>query len=235
MADSFRRLSVETSPTLTLDETLRSHRAARLHEFVATLLRKKPPRTAVLRTISEELQLDGHDLRITRDRSLAERYLRERYQDDPDARFGLMASSRDRDLVHFGVRNDFQSTKRVRHGPWYNDGEADERERSCRHLRDCVTEFGAQGLELDAVLLAWGTDFRFRGGAWEIDRARGYRSQGNAKVRDPWQLRANAYRVLLTRGRDAHIVFVPQLSELNDTWAYLRECGFRELSERRTH
>ena len=30
--------------------------------------------------------------------------------------------------------------------------------RSCRNLRECMTEFGAQGLELDATLLAWGTD-----------------------------------------------------------------------------
>ena len=232
IASSFRGLSVATSTTLTLDETLRSHRAARLHSFVADLLRKNPPPAAELRGIAEELQHDGHDLRITRDRSLAEAYLRERYQNHPDARFGLMASSRDRDLVRFDVRNDFQSTKRVRYGPWYNDGEADDGERSCRHLQDCVTEFGAQGLELDAVLLAWGTDFVLREGAWAIHRARGYRSQGNARVRDPWQLRANAYRVLLTRGRDAHVVFMPRLSELNETWNYLCTCGFRELSER---
>ena len=229
VANSFGGLSVKTSTTLTLDETLRSHRAARLHTFVAGLLRKKPAPVEELRGIAEELQRDGHDLRITRDRSLAAGYLQERYQNHPDARFGLMASSRDRDLVGFGVSNDFQSTKRVRYGPWYNDGETDEGERSCRHLRDCVTEFGAQGLELDAVLIAWGTDFVLRGGTWAIDRARGYRTQGNAKVRNPWQLRANAYRVLLTRGRDAHVVFVPSLSELNETWNYLRACGFREL------
>ena len=41
-------------------------------------------------------------------------------------------------------------------GPWYGDGE--ESHRSCRNLRWCVTEFGAQGLELVGVLLAWGTD-----------------------------------------------------------------------------
>ena len=174
----------------------------------------------------------GHDLRITRDRAWAERYLRERYREDPDARFGLMASSRDRDLVRFGVPNDFQSTKRLRFGPWYNDGETDAGQLSCRHLQDCVTEFGAQGLELDAVLLAWGTDFALRNGAWNIERARKYRSGGNATVHNPWQLRANAYRVLLTRGRDAHVVFVPRLSELDETWNYLRASGFRPLTDR---
>ena len=232
MAGRFRGLTVETSSALTLDETLRSHRATRLHVFVAKLLRKTPPDAAVLRPLADELQRDGHDLRITRDRALAERYLRERYRDHAEARFGLMASSRDRDLVRFDVPNDFQSTKRVRHGPWYNDGEADIGNRSCRYLRDCVTEFGAQGLELDAVLLAWGTDFVLRDGAWVIDRARRYRSAGNATVRDPWQLRANAYRVLLTRGRDAHLVFLPPLTELDETWSYLCSCGFRLLKDR---
>ncbi len=232
MAGRFRGLTLETSNALTLDETLRSHRATRLHVFVAKLLRKTPPDAAVLRPLADELQRDGHDLRITRDRALAERYLRERYRDHAEARFGLMASSRDRDLVRFDVPNDFQSTKRVRHGPWYNDGEADTGNRSCRYLRDCVTEFGAQGLELDAVLLAWGTDFVLREGAWAIDRARRYRSSGNATVRDPWQLRANAYRVLLTRGRDAHVVFLPPLTELDETWSYLCSCGFRPLKDR---
>ncbi len=232
VAGSFAGLTVKTSAKLTLDETLRSHRAARLHAFVAYLLRKKPPRAADLCAIAEELMHDGHDLRITRDRAAAERYLRERYREDPDARFGLMASSRDRDLVRFGVPNDFQSTKRLRFGPWYNDGETEDGQQSCRHLRECVTEFGAQGLELDAVLLAWGTDFVLREGKWAIDRARKYRSLGNATVRNPWQLRANAYRVLLTRGRDAHVVFVPRLSELDETWDYLRACGFRPLTDR---
>jgi hypothetical protein len=48
-------------------------------------------------------------------------------------------------------------------------------------------------------------------------------------VRDPWQLRANAYRVLLTRARDATVVFVPNLQELNPTYAFLLDAGFRPL------
>jgi len=38
---------------------------------------------------------------------VAKQYLRERYREDPDARFGLLASSKDRDLVRFGIENDF--------------------------------------------------------------------------------------------------------------------------------
>lgn len=39
----------------------------------------------------------------------------------------------------------------------------------------------------------------------------------------------NAYRVLLTRGRDAHEVFVPRLEWLDETSKYLTACGCRPL------
>jgi hypothetical protein len=33
----------------------------------------------------------------------------------------------------------------------------------------------------------------------------------------------------MTRGRDATFVFLPPLDELDETFRYLTECGFREL------
>ena len=164
---------------------------------------------------------------MTRDLDSAKKYLRDRYADDPEARFGLIASSKDRDLPRFGVMNDFQSTKRVQAGPWFAEGEDDPRGRSCRELRTCVTEFGCQGLELDASLLAWGSDLFREGDQWTNRLARGY--QRPADVRDPFQLRRNAYRVLLTRGRDGTVVFVPPMRLLDETYAHLLSAGFREL------
>ncbi len=113
----------------------------------------------------------------------------------------------------------------MNYGPWYSENESDAR--SCRHLESAVTEFGAQGLELDAVLLAWGTDFIRGGNGWSNAKARGYRR--GAHVRNPFQLRVNAYRVLLTRGRDPTLVFVLPLPELDETFAYLSASGFRSL------
>jgi hypothetical protein len=60
--------------------------------------------------------------------------------------------------------------------------------------------------------------------AWSNARARG------SHVRDPYQLRVNAYRVLLTRGCDATVVFIPPLPELDDTFRYLFASGFAVLS-----
>ena len=199
-----------------------------MHAFVQALLGEEPTRRTG--DLGEHLDRQGHHFRVTRDLETAKRYLRTRYTDDPDARFGLIASSKDRDLERFGVPNDFQSTKRVQAGPWFAEGEDDPRGRSCRELRDCVTEFGCQGLELDAALLAWGTDLIRERGRWTNAHARGY--QRPADVRNPMQLRINAYRVLLTRGRDGTIVFIPPIALLDETYRYLRAAGFRDLDER---
>lgn len=127
------------------------------------------------------------------------------------------------------MANDFAAT-RIRYGPWYGDG--DDGPFSCRHFREVVTEFGAQGLELDAVLLAWGTDLMREGGEWSTRLARGYKK--GSHVKDAHQLRLNAYRVLLTRGRDGTVVFVPPLPELDETGGYLRACGFVSLDHEET-
>ena len=227
LREAFDGLDFSVDETLNLEQTIRSHLATELHEYVGGLMRSKPDAPERLLPIAQRLEREGHDLRITRSLDLAKAYLMGRYADHPEARFGLVASSRDKDLEAVcGIPNSWNATRRVKYGPWYNDPENHGDGSSCRHLDTCVTEFGAQGLELDAVLLAWGTDFALQDGGWSNARARGYRAPGPA---NPWQLRANAYRVLLTRGRDAHVVFVPELSCLDETYTYLVAAGFRPL------
>ena len=214
-----------TSEYLNLTSELRYHLASDLHRFVEHLLADASD--ADLRGIAAQLEAHGFHLRVTRQLETAKSYLRDRYADDIHARFGIIASSRDRDLPRFGVNNDFQATKQVRFGPWYGDDETHPDGRSCRCLRECVTEFGSQGLELDATLLAWGTDFERRNNTWSNQNARRY--QNANMIRDAMQLRRNAYRVLLTRARDATVVFVPPIPRLDETYIHLVGAGFLEL------
>ena len=51
-----------------------------------------------------------------------------------------------------------------------------------------------------------------------------------SKAKDPHQLRVNSYRVLLTRGRDGFIVFVPNEIGMRSTNEALKGMGVRELS-----
>ena len=85
------------------------------------------------------------------------------------------------------------------------------------------------------MLLAWGTDLVWEkgagaagaSGAWSNARAK--RHARSAHVRDPFRLRVNAYRVLLTRGRDGAVIFVPPLPELDATAARLQAHGVKVL------
>jgi hypothetical protein len=221
--DQVPRLRIDDRLHLTTE--LRYHLADDVHNHVQGLLDERT--VGDLAKTAVELEQAGYHLRITRDLNIAKAYLQNRYDDAPDARFGLIASSRDSALAQFGVPNDFQSTRQVRFGAWYGEGDDDPLGRSCRTLRTCVTEFGCQGLELDATLLAWGTDFIRVDGRWSNRHAKRY--QKPWQIRDALQLRRNAYRVLLTRARDATVVFVPAIPALDETYRYLVESGFREL------
>ncbi|MEP7377999.1 MAG: DNA/RNA helicase domain-containing protein [Chloroflexota bacterium] len=226
VADAFSGLSsVAISDDLHLHTEIRFHLAHQVDAFVEALLRdKEDPQIAEL---AQMLERNGYHLRITRDLEVAKAHMRERYSGDPEARFGILVSARDKELAPFGVIASSGRFSRFAYGPWYVEGDDDPLGRSCRALREPVTEFGAQGLELDSALLAWGTDFIRDGGRWSNQLAKRY--QNPKRIRDAFQLRRNAYRVLLTRGRDGTVVFMPPLPVLDETYAYLLNAGFRAI------
>jgi DUF2075 family protein len=156
---------------------------------------------------------------------VAKNYVRERYAENKDARYGMLASARDKYLPNFGVANQFQDSKNMKIGPWFSEGA--ENPNSCRHLSKPATEFQAQGLELDFSIVCWGGDLIREGSKWSDKFARGYIR--GSHVRDPLQLRVNSYRVLLTRGRDGMIIYVPKLGMLDETWEYFSKVGVPEL------
>ena len=78
------------------------------------------------------------------------------------------------------------------------------------------------------MLLASGTDLAWDGDAWSNARAK--RHARSAHVRDPSQLRVNAYRVLLPRGRDGAVFFVPPVADLDDAVARLQGHGVKVLA-----
>ena len=224
-------IQVQRNQSLNLDTAIRFHLAGDLHLFVERLLGTGD--SGEIQRLSEMLWAPSGDIAmgirlwVTRELEVGKRYLRERYAEDMSARYGLMASARDKCLTAFGVDNEYMAMKNLKIGAWFTEG--GEHPMSCRRLEKPVTEFQAQGLELDMALLAWGTDYLREGGAWSDRKARKYHQKGKTLPRDPFQMRQNAYRVLLTRGRDGTIVFVPPLQELDETWEFLLTSGFREL------
>lgn len=204
-------------PHLDLDTTLRSHRAEDTHLWVANLLKGA---IVECQRVSHKVKSQGFEMYVTRDVEAARLYARERYKGVGEARYGLLASSKARNLVPYGFLNEYQYTKNMRVGPWFAD--SPESRDSCCELRETATEFQCQGLELDMPIIGWGHDLWWTGSGWDCST--------RYHVKNPLQIRLNAYRVLLTRGRDGFIVFVPPEPKYTSVYDTLVNAGCNPLS-----
>lgn len=220
-AATSRGLRVSVNPSLSLDREIRFHLVEKLHEWVNGVLGNHE--TTELQRISEGLKFGGIRMYLTRDLQLARDYVQQRYKEAPDARYGIIASSRDKELVRHGVPNDWASSQKLRNniGPWFAAPSTSSL--SCCQLTSAATEFDCQGLELDFSIVGWGTDFVWTDGRWSIGSMKRY--QNPKVISDPLALRTNAYRVLLTRGRDGFVVFAPRIPALEATIQRLIDCG----------
>lgn len=220
MGGEFSGLNPIIDDRLDLTISLRSRQAERLHDWVAALL------AGELRSASRLAQMiraGAFPMYLTRDLGEAKDYVVSRYVDDPEARYGLIASSRTQSfLPKYGVDSSWPATKKVKYARWYNNprGEVGS---GC-NFEDVVTEFGCQGLEVDMPIVAWGNDLTWAGHDWYAKRPR-----GGYPLDDPEQLRLNAYRVLLTRGRDGLVIFVPDDPALDSTEVALLAAGVQPL------
>jgi hypothetical protein len=216
-------IAYTSADDLHLARSVRFHFAAGLSKWAAGIVEDQHD-SAQLAGMARQLRQQGYQLRITRRLGEAKEFLWKKYANQPDARFGLMTSSRNKRIAE--VIDEPERAKFFRAGPWYADPESSPH--SCRRLQEAITEFAAQGLELDHALVIWGTDFVRRGGRWDNSAAKTYRKSSG--VQDALQLRRNAYRVLLTRGREGVILCLPEfMRELDEMYAALVDAGCEEL------
>lgn len=203
---------------LNLTASLRSHLAEDVQDWVMQFLDGKINEAADL---AEKVNSQGFNMYVARSLDAAKDYVRQRYHSADEKRYGLLASSKARNLAAYGVQNGFTFTRRLREGRWFNDGP--ESRFSCCALHDVATEFQCQGLELDFPIVCWGDDLLWSGSEWVSRRS------VRSAAKDPHRLRINSYRVLLSRGRDGFVVFVPDDQSMDATFSVLRSAGLREL------
>jgi hypothetical protein len=220
LANEFPGLTVVQHEELDLNVTLRSRRAEDLHKWVRLLLEGSIP---LAHQQGQKALMSVYPIYVTRSLDDAKQYVRDRYKDEPLKRFGLLASSHARNLVQHGVDNEYLATSRMNIAKWYNADGTDPK--SSNALNQPVTEFGCQGLELDMPILCWGNDYR-----WSDDRWLHNPRRRRQALKDPRQILINAYRVLLTRGRDGLIIYVPPESDLDGTEVVLIAAGAQILS-----
>lgn len=219
LVGTFAGCDVRPDERLNLTRTLRTHRAEDSAEWARSVLEGSLDRAGEL---AVALDAVGYELYVTNDLLQAKRYVLDRYDTAADKTFGLVASSKARNLRPLGVDNEFQATSRLRIGPWFAD--PPESPYSSRQMTAPVTESQCQGLELDLPILCWGDDLGWDG-AWQSRRI-------TRDARDSHQLRLNSYRVLMTRGRDGLVIWIPPNLPRGDSARVLealRAAGMRSL------
>ncbi|MGI8999106.1 MAG: DNA/RNA helicase domain-containing protein [Candidatus Limnocylindria bacterium] len=220
LADTFADTDFRANELADLTVSLRTHVAEDVQRWVFALLDGRLHEAA---SIAERVRGDGFDLYVTDDIEIAKDYARRRYEGMRDKTYGLLASSKAQNLREIGIDNTFGATRNMRPAQWFNA--PPEHPRSACQLIQPATEFQAQGLELDLPIVCWGDDVTWTGNSWASHRQ-------TRDARDSHQLRLNSYRVLMSRGRDGVVVFVPstladrQSATIQQT---LRAAGARDL------
>jgi len=208
---------VVTNEQLNLTATLRSHLAEDVDKWVDALLTGD---LELARMYSVNLENQGFTIYVTNNIDAAKKYAQERYLGYDDKRYGFMCSSKATNLAKYGINSDFYSMQRVKLGPWFNDDPSSAQ--SCCSLNYPTTEFQCQGLELDLPIVCWGDDLYWDKGQWSK------RKRVRSQSKDPMQMTLNCYRVLLTRGRDGMVIFVPE-ENTKETFNALIEAGIKVL------
>lgn len=215
---------------LNLTQTLRSHSAEYLADYVNHLIAGRITEAlAIVLKIKEA----GFFLYLTEDLLLAKEYLRKVYTDQSDKTYGLIASSTATNLIQYGINvkkhrdptcecTMFRGANDVPYY-YYHYNTSKRTDLYCTAFRKVVREYDCQGLELDSVILAWGSDLR-----WDPTRHQWQNFARRLRTKDPAAICRNAYRVLLTRARDGLIIFCPG-SDLNSTRDLLLQVGFERL------
>jgi hypothetical protein len=189
---------VVINESLNLTVTLRSHLVEDVDKWVEAFLEGD---FKSARQYSINIEKENFNIYVTQDVDVAKRYAIERYNACEDKRYGLICSAKAKNLIPYDIDNGFYSMQRISIGSWFND--PPDSVKSCCSLQLPTTEFQCQGLELDLPIVCWGDDLFYSKNKWEN------RGRVRYKSKNPFLVTKNCYRVLLTRGRDGMIIFVP--------------------------
>jgi hypothetical protein len=217
-------LKLHIEPDLNLSVSLRSFRAEKLSAFISAVISGD---AISAREIKDHL--NNYPIYLTRDLERAKDQLRKWTRGSE--RIGLVASSNAIRLKPSGifVKGEIDPTL------WFLKGKSDIR--SSHYLEDVATEFDVQGLEIDWVGVCWDANFRIENDKWITYNFSGSKWQSVHDIEKQKYI-ANSYRVLLTRGRQGIVIFIPkgddsdptrQMTFYDQTYEFLKNCGITHI------
>lgn len=180
--------------TLHLNTSLRTHNALNYFHWVELYLAGNFEEA---NSVAQELKKNRFILKKMHSIEEAKLFVKNLYKDSSKT-YGLVTSSKNRAIKQITFSNNRSTVKQ--HVDYYNNPQS---KFHCKNLDFAVTEFHAQGLELDMSIVIWGDDLTWNTNSkqWIFKDA-----SLNNRAKNPKQLKLNALRVLLTRGRDGVII-----------------------------
>lgn len=227
-------------------ESIEARAADDLHLSVSIRSHRNEVATDWISAVLEGRQLDARryatevahfPIYITRSLEQARSWLRQTtlgYR-----RFGMLATSGARRLRGYGLGVTLKVTEQKDIVHWFLADHEDLR--SSQALEVTGTEFACQGLEIDRACVCWDHDMVWspKTSTWRLRAFKGTKWQaikGEARLRYV----VNSYRVLLSRAREALVIWIPpgnhadptrSPAEMDATYRFLTSCGVRTLEE----
>ena len=222
IADIFEGVGLEIYDDLDLKVSIRSHTAGEVSNFVNSFVAGD---VAYASQLLKKIPQEDFHMYYTRSLERAKQYCRTKYESHAEKRYGMLVSSKTRGLANLGMPQPTWGYKskvypdgtgrRWEVAPWFN--RETNHPDSCCALRVAITEFDCQGLEIDMPIIGWGEDAKWDGERWLFS------GKDNEKI----TYRNNSYRVLLTRGREGFIVYIPEGRD--DVAEVFAKVGIEEL------
>ncbi len=191
-----------------LDISLRSHLANKVSQFVNFLLNSDIEKA---KELAPSILNSGFNMYVTHSFGKAKKYCFKRYSKNDKKYYGVMASSQAKYSENFKNKKNNTDINVVK---WFSNKGSNYR------IKRAISEFQCQGLEIDMPIIGWGKDM-----LWN-EKERKWKKFDKNNEGDSLY-RVNSYRVLLTRGRDGFIIFVPE--ELPSVYEVLVEVGMEIL------
>lgn len=217
------------SPNFHLVANERTDNAANVSQWTEDFLNGDFSNAKKVRSI-----FSGFPLYFTRDLEIAKKWLRESAHENSQT-YGLVASSKSKRLVNYGVDPVADANRSFNWANWYLNHLPDLNSSSA--LEIAATEYKCQGLELDWVGLCWSWDLVLVEGKWKARTLDSTRARWKLTDRKS-SFQVNAYRVLLTRARKGMVIWIPEgdsadpsrsVEEMNSVAAAFASCGIEEL------
>lgn len=225
-----------------LDESLR-YRGIQVSKFVDDFLNSKSDPNDLKKECAE-LKQQHYFMYITDNLELAKKFCRHLYSTSCYAFYAERASKPREKITVWDPRygcvtpklNYFRGHFQIQDGVEWFISDSDDK-KSCCSFNETKTEYETLGLDLDMVILDWGSTLRRGNNQWITWLKKEKSAMLNKEEK---RHIFNSYRVLMTRGQDGIIIYFPDKvpdhankesyqQDSKHTYQFFLDVGFKEL------